>query len=224
VRILYVEDNPANLFLVKRVARMGSHEVLNYIDGEEALKNFAQDKPDLVLMDIQLAGELSGLEVVKKLREDGHTVPIIAVTAYAMLGDRERCLKAGCDDYLAKPLPVPQLVDLFERYTPATPPSQPVTAADYQTEQDMSPILLETVKPPTPEKPTVTTETSPSPTPAVAKAEDGKVATPAPSSEEAPQKPEKVEDGKAAAPADNEMSQKPDTQSKSDDKLRNGVP
>ncbi|HEX2622161.1 MAG TPA: response regulator, partial [Phototrophicaceae bacterium] len=62
MRILYVEDNPANLFLVKRVARMGGHEVINYIDGEDALANFIKDKPDLVLMDIQLAGELSGLD------------------------------------------------------------------------------------------------------------------------------------------------------------------
>lgn len=112
MRILYVEDNPANLFLVKRVARMGNHEVLNYIDGEDALANFERDKPDLVLMDIQLSGELSGLDVVKRLRADGYTLPIVAVTAYAMLGDRERCIEAGCDDYLAKPLPVPQLVEL----------------------------------------------------------------------------------------------------------------
>lgn len=119
MRILYVEDNPANLFLVKRVARMGNHEVLNYIDGEDALANFERDKPDLVLMDIQLSGELSGLDVVKRLRADGYTLPIVAVTAYAMLGDRERCIEAGCDDYLAKPLPVPQLVELFERYNAA---------------------------------------------------------------------------------------------------------
>ena len=103
MRILYVEDNPANLFLVKRVARMGNHEVLNYIDGDDVLANFGSDNPDLVLMDIQLVGELSGLDVVKQLRKDGFKTPIVAVTAYAMSGDRERCLDAGCDDYMAKP-------------------------------------------------------------------------------------------------------------------------
>mgnify|MGYP001252753730 CR=1 FL=1 len=113
MRILYVEDNPANVSLVKRVAR--EHELVNYIDGEEALRNFEKDNPDLVLMDIQLTGRLSGLDVVRELRQQGYTVPIIAVTAYAMIGDRERCLAAGCDDYMAKPLPIPDLLRLFER-------------------------------------------------------------------------------------------------------------
>ena len=113
MRILYVEDNPANVSLVKRVAR--EHELVNYIDGEDALRNFAKDNPDLVLMDIQLSGRLSGLDVVRELRQQGYTVPIIAVTAYAMIGDRERCLAAGCDDYMAKPLPISDLIRLFER-------------------------------------------------------------------------------------------------------------
>lgn len=113
MRILYVEDNPANVSLVKRVAR--EHELVNYVDGEEALRNFEKDNPDLVLMDIQLTGRLSGLDVVRELRQKGYTVPIIAVTAYAMIGDRERCLAAGCDDYMAKPLPIPDLLRLFEK-------------------------------------------------------------------------------------------------------------
>jgi response regulator of citrate/malate metabolism len=71
----------------------------------------------LVLMDIQITGELSGLDVVKRLRADGVTTPIIAVTAYAMVGDKERCIEAGCTDYLPKPLPIPQLVQLFEQYS-----------------------------------------------------------------------------------------------------------
>lgn len=121
MRILYVEDNPANLFLVKRVAKMGGHEVINYIDGEDALANFDKDRPDLVLMDIQLAGELTGLQVVQRLRELGYRTPIIAVTAYAMLGDRERFLAAGCDDYIAKPLPIPRLVELLEHYNRPQP-------------------------------------------------------------------------------------------------------
>jgi CheY-like chemotaxis protein len=116
MRILYVEDNPANLFLVKRVAKVGGHEVINYIDGEQALSNIDQDKPDMILMDIQLAGAMSGLDVVQKLRSDGCYLPIIAVTAYAMLGDRERFLAAGCDDYLAKPLPIPRLVEMLDHY------------------------------------------------------------------------------------------------------------
>lgn len=117
MRVLYVEDNPANVFLVKRVAKMGNHEIINYVDGAEALSEFASINPDLVLMDIQITGELSGLDVVKRLRADGVTTPIIAVTAYAMVGDKERCIEAGCTDYLPKPLPIPQLVQLFEQYS-----------------------------------------------------------------------------------------------------------
>lgn len=118
MRILYVEDNPANLFLVQRVARMGNHEVMNYTSGEAALENFERDHPDLVLMDVQLAGNMTGLDAVRKLRGSGYQTPIIAVTAYAMIGDRERCLDAGCDDYLAKPLPVPKLVEIIKKYDP----------------------------------------------------------------------------------------------------------
>ncbi|MBC7871620.1 MAG: response regulator [Chitinophagaceae bacterium] len=127
MRILYVEDNPANIFLVKRVAR--GHQVVNYIDGEEALRNFERDQPDLVLMDIQLAGPMNGLDAVRMLRSKGVTTPIIAVTAYAMVGDRERCLAAGCDDYLAKPLPIPHLLALFEKYKVQTT-EQPIVVLE----------------------------------------------------------------------------------------------
>ena len=139
MRILYVEDNPANLFLIKRVARAGNHEVISHVDGEAVLKNFETDKPDLVLMDIQLTGAKDGLEVVKELRRRGYTIPIIAVTAYAMVGDRERCLEAGCDDYIAKPLPISEMLGLLERYLP-TPTSETVpTRAENSSTQPNHP-------------------------------------------------------------------------------------
>ena len=119
MRILYVEDHPANLFLIQRVARMGNHEVINYTDGQTALDHFVADKPDLVLMDVQLPGLLNGLDVVRALRAAGHRIPIIAVTAYAMMGDKERCMEAGCDGYIAKPMPISELVDLMKRYEQA---------------------------------------------------------------------------------------------------------
>lgn len=138
MRIVYVEDNIANVHLVKRVARIGKHEIINYIDGMDALNNFESDDPDLVLMDIQLAGELTGIEVVKKLREKGFETPIIAVTAYAMVGDKERCMEAGCTGYMSKPLPVSELVKLFQEYDkpkPSVPaekaePTTPTMASD----------------------------------------------------------------------------------------------
>jgi two-component system cell cycle response regulator DivK len=116
MKIMYVEDNPANISLLQRIARMGGHEVINYTNGENALSNFAGDDPDLVLMDLQLEGRMSGLDIVKQLRERGFKTPIVAVTAYAMVGDRERCLEAGCDSYLSKPLPVAELVELVQTY------------------------------------------------------------------------------------------------------------
>ncbi len=116
MKIMYVEDNPANISLLQRIARMGGHEVINYTNGENALSNFEKDHPDLVLMDLQLEGRVSGLDVVKQLRSRGFKTPIVAVTAYAMVGDRERCIEAGCDSYLSKPLPVAELVELVQTY------------------------------------------------------------------------------------------------------------
>ena len=130
MKIMYVEDNPANISLLQRIARMGGHDVINYSNGEHALDNFAQDRPDLVLMDLQLEGRISGLEVVKLLRQRGFTTPIVAVTAYAMVGDRERCLEAGCDSYLSKPLPIAELVELVQTYERKVQPAiNPPSAA-----------------------------------------------------------------------------------------------
>lgn len=120
MRVVYVEDNLANLALVRRVARMGQHEVVAFNKGREALDALLADPPDLVLIDIQLSGDMDGLDLTRALRQAGMTVPIIAVTAYAMVGDRERCLDAGCTDYLPKPLPISELIAVFERYSTST--------------------------------------------------------------------------------------------------------
>jgi CheY-like chemotaxis protein len=116
MKIMYVEDNPANISLMQRIARMGGHEVINYTNGDHVLDNFEKDQPNLVLMDLQLEGRMTGLEIVRTLRERGFRTPIVAVTAYAMVGDRERCIEAGCDSYLSKPLPVAELVELVKAY------------------------------------------------------------------------------------------------------------
>src|SRR6185369_2341742 len=142
MRILYVEDNPANLSLVQRVARMGGHQVVTYAEGEMALANYDRDKPDLVLMDLQLSGKLTGLDVVKELRSAGHQTPIIAVTAYAMIGDRERCLEAGCTGYLAKPLPVSELVDLIKQYEAPVPLAEMAAAPAVSTVVEFKPAAM----------------------------------------------------------------------------------
>jgi CheY-like chemotaxis protein len=116
MRIAYVEDNPTNLALVERVASMNQHTIVSYTEGEIALKELKTEKFDLILMDVELAGELSGLQVVRALRVGGLRTPVVAVTAYAMMGDRDKCLEAGCNDYLPKPLPIRELIDLLARY------------------------------------------------------------------------------------------------------------
>lgn len=138
MKVLYVEDNPANVFLVKRVARMGNHEIVNYIDGDKAIEKFDEINPDLVLMDIQLAGSKSGLDVVKVLRAKGVKTPIIAVTAYAMVGDKERCIEAGCTDYLPKPLPIQRLVEIFKQHAERT--SQEASKAESVIEKDTADV------------------------------------------------------------------------------------
>lgn len=116
LHILYVEDNEPNLRLVERVARMGAHRLTALVDGQAALDLVAQREPDLMIVDVQLRGGLDGLTVVRRLREGGATLPIIAVTAYAMSGDRDRCMAAGCDAYLPKPIPIPELVELIQLF------------------------------------------------------------------------------------------------------------
>ena len=147
MRILYVEDNATNVTLVQRVAAMGKHEVITYDDGQTALDRIKQDKPDLILLDVQLRGALTGLDVAQRLRSTGCILPIIAVTAYAMKGDRQRCLDAGCDDYLAKPVSVTELVTVFKHYGDAVAAGKPILSM-----LNLSPLELPLtpVLPPTP--------------------------------------------------------------------------
>ncbi|MFH1650809.1 MAG: response regulator [Chloroflexota bacterium] len=104
-KILIVEDNPQNMRLMEMVLQSGGYALVKAGDGPEALQTAQRERPDLIIMDIQLP-EMSGLEVTRRLRQDPELrqVPIIAVTAYAMKGDRERFLEAGCTSYISKPI------------------------------------------------------------------------------------------------------------------------
>ncbi len=114
MRILYVEDNQANFLLVQRIARMGNHEVVNYVSAEDALRNLDRENPDLLLVDLQLAGEMDGVEFVRLVRSAGYRTPAIAVTAFGMPGERERCFAVGFDDFIDKPVPVNALVSWLQ--------------------------------------------------------------------------------------------------------------
>jgi len=109
-KILIVEDNSQNVRLLKIALRAKGYTLLEAADGEEALDMAINNKPDLIIMDIQLP-KVNGVEVTKKLRQmsDFKQTPIIAVTAYAMKGDEEKFMKAGCDAYVPKPINTRQL-------------------------------------------------------------------------------------------------------------------
>ena len=103
-KIAVVEDNPDNRLLV-RVMLEGSYDVTAYETGVEALGGFKRQKPDLILLDISLP-QMDGTEVLRRLRTDSglRGIPVIALTAHAMAGDREKYLRAGFNDYIAKPI------------------------------------------------------------------------------------------------------------------------
>ena len=104
-RILVAEDNQANIDVLEDYLRSKGFEVLVARNGDEALERAHEAAPALILMDIQMPG-MDGLEAIRRLRANAqlHAIPIIALTALAMPGDRERCLAAGADDYLTKPV------------------------------------------------------------------------------------------------------------------------
>lgn len=106
-RILYVEDNPANRLLVKRVLEAAGHTVLEAVDGLEGIRVAREAKPDLILMDINIPG-MDGFETTTKIKSipELKDTPIIALTARVMDGDREMALTAGCDGYIPKPIDV----------------------------------------------------------------------------------------------------------------------
>jgi len=116
MHILIIEDNTANLFLLKRILRVINCEISHFSRAEQALTALSTIQPDLILTDIQLAGQLTGLDFIQEVRQSGNTLPIIAMTAYAMDGERQKCLDAGCDEYIAKPFNVVQLTELFNQY------------------------------------------------------------------------------------------------------------
>lgn len=118
MRILYVEDNMANLALVERVAKMGEYSVVNYTNAEQALAHYPDIDPDLTLVDLYLEGEMDGIELIESLRNSGYDTPIIVITAYDTSLQQERCYAAGADDYYPKPIPVNRLWRLIQSYDP----------------------------------------------------------------------------------------------------------
>ena len=119
-RILHVEDNSANRMIVRDLLEFEGFEVIEVMDGEEALPATERERPDLILMDIQLP-RISGFEASRRIksREDLRRIPIIAVTSFALSGDDQKAAAVGCDAYIAKPYRPRELLQLIKKLLPS---------------------------------------------------------------------------------------------------------
>ena len=119
-RVLVIEDNVSNMKLATFLLESAGHTVLAATDAEAGLATARAERPDLVLMDIQLPG-MDGLQATALLKADAETrsIPVIALTALAMKGDAERIQSAGCDGYIGKPMAYKDFLTTVERFVPA---------------------------------------------------------------------------------------------------------
>ena len=113
-KILIVEDNELNLDILARRLQRRDFEIVSAMDGLEGIEKALAEKPDLILMDMSLP-KMSGWEVTSRLKEmkETESIPVIALTAHAMQGDREKALEAGCDGYETKPVDLNSLLELI---------------------------------------------------------------------------------------------------------------
>ena len=114
---MYVEDNFQNKRLVRKMLAARGYEVIEAEDGLTGVEMALHEQPDLILMDISLPG-IDGVEATQRIKsfEGTQHIPVIALTANAMRGDRERFLAAGCDDYLSKPISMSELLEMLHKY------------------------------------------------------------------------------------------------------------
>jgi two-component system cell cycle response regulator DivK len=118
--ILHVEDNPANRMIVRDLLHFSGYRVVEVADGGEALAAAERERPDLILMDVQLP-RVSGFEAARRIkaRDDLRHIPIVAVTSFALSGDDRKAMAAGCDAYVAKPYKPKELLRLIQELLPA---------------------------------------------------------------------------------------------------------
>jgi two-component system cell cycle response regulator DivK len=119
MKILYVEDNDDNVYMLKNRLTRAGFTVIVASDGARGVAMAASEQPDLILMDLTLP-DIDGEEATRRLKADPATrrIPVIALTAHAMTGDREKALAAGCDDFDTKPVDMPRLIGKIEALKP----------------------------------------------------------------------------------------------------------
>jgi CheY-like chemotaxis protein len=117
--ILVIEDNEKNRYLSSFILKGAGYRVIEAVTGEEGVATALGLRPDLILMDIQLPG-IDGYETTRRIRADpgGAEMPIIALTSYAMTGDRERALASGCTGYIEKPINPDTFIDEIQKFIP----------------------------------------------------------------------------------------------------------
>jgi two-component system cell cycle response regulator DivK len=116
-KVLCIEDNRTNMLLVSRIVEAEGYELLRAEDGPAALRLLQRQAPDIILLDVNIPG-IHGLELARMIKDDERLsrIPLIATTANVLVGDKERCLEAGCDEYLPKPLDIRDLRNVMRRY------------------------------------------------------------------------------------------------------------
>jgi CheY-like chemotaxis protein len=121
-KILYIEDNETNMYLVTFILQAWGHEVFQASDGAEGVKTALGARPDLILLDIQLPG-MDGYETTRRLRAEPDLagIPIVALTSYAMAGDKEKAMAAGCDGYIEKPINPDTFITEIEQFLSDAP-------------------------------------------------------------------------------------------------------
>ena len=124
MKILYVEDNDDNIYMLRTRLTRAGHTVVVATDGEQGVAMAASEQPDVVLMDLSLP-VVVGWEATRRIKAGADTcrIPVIALSAHAMPGDEEKALAAGCDDYDTKPVDLPRLLDKIRALAPAGPAS-----------------------------------------------------------------------------------------------------
>jgi CheY-like chemotaxis protein len=115
---LIIEDNPDNMVLITRFLGKFGYRTLQAVTGMEGFEMALQKRPDFIILDIQLP-DIEGTEVLRKIRssEIGNSIPVIAMTSYAMSGDREKLLSAGCDGYIEKPIDPERVISQIRQLT-----------------------------------------------------------------------------------------------------------
>jgi CheY-like chemotaxis protein len=119
MKILYVEDNDDNIYVLKIRLKRAGYDVIIATDGAQGVAMAASEQPDLILMDLSLP-VIDGWEATRRIKAAAETrhIPVIAVTAHAMSGDREKALAAGCDDFDTKPVELPRLLEKIRAFAP----------------------------------------------------------------------------------------------------------